>query len=592
MNLNILHRPVRGPLYSVYRRQQDLTHGFGFKTTIFLQYGDLFNEATVAEALADASGFGDEIALGFHDLSGPGLDQYVKGLNRIWLLSQERKQRIIKTIVAKFQETFDRAPTAAGSYHFDAGALRILKQCAPAVESVVGGCFEEGVRVFHGCNNSWYLFNEGMPWNPWYPSRTHTLRPARDEADWAGVVAVPHLMRDMSLAYEGRNDFWASHPPNVIRGLGNDGSNSPYDLNLIDQFRMQAKWNGYAYYNTFVSVPWLVWGKCTDCAPEIAWELYSKFLAYLAELKMRNEVVDMTLTEYGRWHREHRPIGSAEIYWAREMLYGSRKHYFWFADPHCRVLIDTAQGGSIGDLRPYSGQVAVSTGPDGPDREIGSYPFLIQSQYRTGAATHSADGSRTTLLIRHGEETIDLCRIRTRVAKVGITSDAEIPYGSRRACHAVTLTPARFRFSNGLTGEIVTRYAFFPEGRIRIERRLMNLSDANTELILTEYCKAAPGRTEYPEPMHDIRLLLDGTQPRDMAFDYSGEEFESAGATTASAFVTQVGTLMELAAESAASSGTVRIGHLFSPFFTLSLNYHTKGPAQIITWIHLKNINT
>ena len=36
------------------------------------------------------------------------------------------------------------------------------------------------------------------------------------------MVAVPHLCRDLALSYEGRNDFFATHPANVQRAMANE----------------------------------------------------------------------------------------------------------------------------------------------------------------------------------------------------------------------------------------------------------------------------------------------------------------------------------------------------------------------------------
>lgn len=582
MHLNIMHRPGSAALYPIFRRQQELVHGMGLKTTVFLSYSDLLNPQTICDMLRDEREYGDELALGLHTLSGSGLSEITHGMEMIWLFTEEQKREILQRVLAKYREVFNRDPLSVGHYHLDASTLRILKELAPGVEAAVAGCFEEGVRVFHGCNHSWYLFNEGMPWNPWYPSRTHALRPAENPQEDAGVVAVPHLVRDMALSYEGRNDFWASHPPNVIRGMGNDASFCPYDLNLIDQYRMQAEWNGgYSYYNTFVGTSWLTWNHNSEYPPEVAWELYTKFLRYLVELKRQGNVEDLTLAEYARWHRKHLPIGGTQTYWAKEMLYGSGKHYFWFIDPAQRVLIDATQGGSIGDLRPYVGKVPVSTGPDTPHRQIGSYPYLIQSQYRTGNAHHHTDGARTTLLLSDGNETIDFCKLRAKIAGVDRAEEAT----------TVTLTPIHFRFASGLEGNLVTRYHFLSGGVTRIERSIMDLSYPAAELTLSEYFKGAPGRTEYPEDLRGIRLAVNGAAPAETDFDYSGTELISLGATSVSAWVPQTNTHVKLCADGETQSGTIRIGHLFSPYFTLILTHQLKGNGTILTCLNLTHIN-
>jgi hypothetical protein len=231
------------------------------------------------------------------------------------------------------------------------------------VQVAVAGCFEEGVRVFHGCNDSWYLFNEGMPWGPWYPSKTHSLRPALDEDDWAGIVAVPHLTRDLVLSYEGRNDFFATHPGNVQRAMAYRGTDAPYMFNLVDQHRYQEDFNdGYSYCHIFVGAGWLAPNHNVPDPEELSKKLYRDFLAYFAGLRDQGQVVDMTMSEFAAWYRQHVPIGRPQVALAKDVLYGSGKHYFWYVDPYFRVTVDAAQGGSIGDLRPYVGQFACVTG--------------------------------------------------------------------------------------------------------------------------------------------------------------------------------------------------------------------------------------
>jgi len=574
MRFNIFHRPGSGGHYDIYRKQQDAAHRLGFRTTLFLLYSDLFDERAVADALADRETFGDEIALSLHGLRGPGLSGITNGQRCIWLLDRERKERALSLIVAKFRQVFGAAPASVGSYHFDSSSLAALKRLAPEVKTVVGGCFEEGVRVFHGCNHSWYLFNEGMPWNPWFPASSHTLRPAADAADSAGIVAVPHLLRDMSLSFEGRNDFWASHPPNVIRGMGNDASFCPYDLNLVDQFRMQEEWNGGdSYYNTFVGPSWLDWNHNSEYPPEVAWKLYEKFLRYMAGLKEQGELTALTLAEYGDWHRAHKPAGTPEVYLAKEMLYGSGKHYFWYCDPAWRLTIDASQGGSIGDLRPYAGKAAVATGPDTPHRDIGSYPYLIQSQHRSGNAHHCYDGARTTLLLTHGGETLDLCNYRTKVATVARTDDAT----------EIRLAPITFGFADGLAGLLATTYRFTRDGVLHIARAVSELSDPSATLEAAEYFKGAPGRTEYPEDLHGIVLETDGPAGLRHEFDYSGCWLESPHARRAVAIIPQVNTRLELSADNGTGPATAAVcaGHLFSPYFTLKLTRTLRGEGTL-----------
>jgi hypothetical protein len=211
--------------------------------------------------------------------------------------------------------------------------------------------------------------------------------------------------------------------------------------------------------------------------------------------------------------------------------------------------------------------VPVATGPDTPHRDIASYPYLIQSQHRSGNAHHCHDGARTTLLLTHGGQTLDLCNFRTKVASV--TRDDE---GA-----GITLTPVHFQFDSGLSGSLVTSYRF-AGGSIRITRSLTDLSSSDAALELTEYFKGAPGRTEYPEDLHGIMLEMDGDAPQEELFDYSGAWRESKRATSVAARVPQVNTRLALVSEDGpVASAAFCAGHLFSPYFTLKLTRRFTG---------------
>lgn len=561
MLLNILHRPESGKNHRYYKLQQEYVHRLKLKTTLLLSIKALEDVELVKESLDYHREFGDELGLW---LWSSGKNQW-GGSAPYWLLSRENKIKTAKYALELFREKIGSEPVSSGSYVLDASSMEIIRELSPATKTVIAGCFEEGVKVFHGCNNSWYLFSEGVPWGPWYPSKGHSFRPAADSNDWSGLVAIPHLSRDLALAYEGRNDFFASHPANVQRGLVNKGMKHDYDFNLVDQYRMQQDFNdGYSFYHVHVSPSWL--GDCPNVqdTPEVSQKIYLETLEYLAELRDKGEVRDMHMGEFGEWYRENIPMGKPAVALGKEMLYGSGKHYFWISSPSYRVLVDINQGGSIGDLRPYAGHFESFSGPDSPRREIASYPYIIQSHLRTGTVNHYSDGTRTTLYVSNGEETKDLCYIPSKAEKI------------QRSGNTVTLTlaPVEVGFKNGLKAKIGTVYEFDSEGKIIIRRSLIDVSDNSAELEIQEYFKGCYGFTEYAEDMHGIILSVDNDNSRFIAFEYTSRSIKADNGQKASAAIPQVNTLVSLeSVSSEAQSSEVAEGHLFNPYYTLKLNY-------------------
>lgn len=573
MILNILHRPDEPSRRHLFELEQGYAHANGIRTTILMTAAALADPGQVELAKQEAATHGDEIGLSFHGLTHPSITALTGyGQEALWLFSLEHKRAIVDYLARRFAEEFGAPPTSVAAYHLDSSTMAIVRELVPSVRVAVAGCFEEGVRVFHGCNHSWYLFNEGMPWGPWYPSKTHTLRPARDEDDWCGIVAVPHLMRDMVLSYEGRNDFWASHPPNVMRGMGYEGEDCPYDRNLIDMFRWQERFNdGYSYYNSFVSTAWLAEHHAIDDRPEVAQSLYRQQLDYLGSLMRDGALEATTLTEFADWFRANRAMGEPEVYFAKELLYGSGKHYVWYLDPDQRVLLDATQGGSIGDLRPYAGEVEVRTGPERPELAFGSYPYLIQSQHRTGMQNHFQDGSRSTALLRVDDETVDLATVRARVARVVRGEAGEV---------VVELEPVEVRIA-GCDIRVTSRVSF-RRGGVTVIRRGFELPDTLAgRLVVTERVKLAPGVTEYPQAMHGVTAGVSGEREESLEYAYNGRMLGVEAARWAQACVPSVSTTARLVpADGARWRGAVEEGHLFSPFVTIVLSRAVGGAGE------------
>jgi hypothetical protein len=580
MYLNLLHRPALGDYRKIFELQQNMAHQLKLKVTLLVQLNHMYDAEIVELVKVYREKYGDEIGIWFDNMRG---DTFVEGLEAqesyLWLFGERDKRRIIKQTIDKFREVFKCEPVSAGAYHLDAVSLKILKEICPELKIAVAGCFEEGVKVFHGCNNSWYLFNEGMPWGPWYPSQNNSLRPAANEEEAIDIVAVPHLSRDLALSYEDRNDYWASHPANVQRGMGNEGAIAPYNLNLVDQYRLQEDLNDdFSFYHVFVGAYWL--SNCFNIqdSDQITQGLYRELLEYFVELRRQGKLVDMHMSEFAKWFKANVPVGKPQVYLAKEMIYGSGKHYFWYIDSQMRVLVDATQGGSIGDLRPFVGKQARHTGADSPCLIYGSNPYLIHSQYRSGMSHHFADGSRTTLLVKYGGEIIDLGTCRIRVADVIRNSEDT----------RLKLTPANLKFKNGLAVSIETSYDFLGNGKIIIERSIAEISDSNARIEITEFFKGCYGITEYPENMRGISLGVEGDFNKSLDYDYRGRELETTNARIVSAIVPQVNTVIKMEMPGIEGVlGKAREGYLFNPYYTLALSAEIKTGKGLKTclWI-------
>lgn len=569
MIFNLIHRVNDVP---VYDWQRNVCHELGFKATVVIPASKLTNKNCVDRCIEDRDVYGDEIALWLEpdEQSGGAV---------IWLLSEEDKRRSIKTSIDAFEKTFGYTPKTVGNYVLDSSCIRMIKEYRPSVTTVVAGCFEEGVKVFHGCNNSWYLFSEGMSWNPWYPSKTHSVRPAADEEDWAGVVAVPHLSRDLVFAYESRNDFFASHPANVQRGLGNEGAIHDYDFNLCDQYLMQEDFNdGFSYYQTHVGSNWLSHSINVIDPDEITQQIYKETLEYIAALRDDGKVQSMTLAEFGEEYKKVMPIGKQTVGVGKDILMGSGKQYYWVYDTNYRVLVDAFQGGSIGDLRPYAGKYEAFTGVDVTNGRpyMNSYPYLIHSQYRSGYKHHWFDGARTTLYIKHEGEELDMCAYNTRIEKVERTSEGSI----------LTLAPVDVVFDSGLAIKLQTVYNFGADGKMTLTRKLLSVSDADAEFEMQEYVKGCYGFTEYPEDMKKIDLYIDGEKIRD--YDYSNKNTVKVGGKSVGVSVPEITTEFSLGSDNC-DSVEISDGHLFEPYYTMKANFKVTGKDKEVTsWLQIK----
>ena len=609
--LNLIHRPEMVPEYAekvtghgktedigrkalltesldIFKTQQEAAHKNCLKTTIQMTYASLFNDEAVSLAKEHHEKYGDEIAL---SLLGLPCKEFREKYNTkdfcIWMFSMEDKKEIVNDVFEKFYDRFGFYPESTGSYYLDAELTNYIKEKYPMVKCAVATCWEEGPKAYHTCNNSWYTLFDGGPWAPWIPSKQNTHAPAANEAEDSGIVAIPHLSRDLIACYDGNGSNFGTHPQNVLRGMIYDSKTweYPYLYNLIDQYRDLEKYNnGYAYNMMFVGPGWMNKMGRWEAPYELLLKSYEDGCAYYGKLKKEGKLTDMTMSEFADYYREKKHYTEPECALWRDILYGSDKQVFWYCDPFMRACVNMDQGGAIVDLRPYAAKLKWEVGIGTKHVQDASYPFLIQEKYRAGYFTHYAgEGTVRSAKVCYNGEEVDLCLCRTK-AHFSEEKDAS---GSVTA-RVLTLDPVDIEF-DGLVVKLQTK-EYFEEGtgRIRIERNILEMSDPSAKVEINEYMVACYGTTEYPEDMTGITLTC-GDET--INYEYKCREASAAGAKEVSAVVPPIETKVSLSTEDEAAEGYIREGYAFSPMFTLGYKKTMAEKEVFSTWLNLEKAN-
>lgn len=604
--VNIIHRPEMVPEYAekvtgqgktedigrkallkesldIFRTQQECAHKNGLKTTIQMTYASLFNDEAVAIAKEHHETYGDEISLTLLGLPCKEFrEKYQTKDFCIWMFSMEDKKAIVNDVFEKFYDRFGFYPESTGSYYMDAELIHYIKETYPSVKCAVATCWEEGPKAYHTCNNSWYTFMDGGPWAPWIPSKQNTHAPAANEAEDSGIVAIPHLSRDLIACYDGNGSNFGTHPQNVLRGMIYDSKTweYPYLYNLIDQYRHLAKFNnGYAYNMMFVGPGWMNKMGRWEAPYELLLKSYEDGCAYYGKLKKEGKLTDMTMAEFADYYRNKKTYTEPECALWRDILYGSKKQLFWYCDPFLRACVNMDQGGAIVDLRPYVAKLEWKTGIGTDHIQDASYPFLIQEKYRAGYFTHYAgEGTvRSARITYHGEEA-DLC-----------LSPSHAVFSQEGNTRILTLDPVDIEFTD-LKLKLRTRI-FFEEGTsaIRIERSIMEMSDPLAVVGLDEYMVACYGTTEYTEDMSGIMLsATKGGDTVSVSYEYKCREKHLPGADCVSALVPQIGTKVSMRCDHHSATGYFIEGYAFSPMFTLGYTAQIRDKEVITTWLSLE----
>ena len=592
--VNIIHRPELSPEYAekalgkgkgvreesldIFRFQQDCAHKYGLKTTIQITYASLFSDMLVELVKEHHETYGDEIGLSLLGLPCPQFKEKYKTEDFcIWMFDDKTKEAIIDDVFGMFYEKFGFYPESTSSYFLDAYTINYIKKNYPSMKCAVATCWEEGPKAYHTCNNSWYTFMDGGPWNPWIPSKVNSHCPAADAADDSGIVAIPHLSRDLMACFDGNGSNFGTHPQNVLRGMiyykENGEYEYPYLYNLVDQYRHLGKYNdGYSYNMMFVGPGWLNQRGRWEAPYELLAKSYDDGMKYYGKLKAEGKLLDLTMSEFADFYRQRHPdYNRGECALWKDILYGSNKEYFWYADPNMRTCLDFNQGGAMIDLRPYVARIPQETGIGTDNVYDASYPYLIQINYRAGYFTHYAGaGTIKSCKVHFRGESADLCLCRT-MAKYD-----KIPGGVRLTANPVTVN---------LGGKDIVIQSIYTilegEGKLITQRNILN--DLGGEAVtFEEYFTGAFGTTEYQADMTKLTLGVDDTV---MPYTYHGKTIQHSNAQRAFVRIPDVMTTVEMGGDN--DTAAVSEGIAFSPVYQIKLT-KTIQEGGITTWLKLE----
>jgi hypothetical protein len=492
----------------------------------------------------------------------------------------EDKKKIVDEVLGKFHQVFGFFPTSTGSYYMDAELINYIKEKYPIIEVAVATCWEEGPKAYWNANNSWYTLFDGSPWNPWIPSKRNTHCPASDEADDIGIVAIPHLSRDLMAVFDGPGSYYGTHPQNILRGMVYEDGEIPYFKNLVDQYRSMVKYNrGYSYNMVYVGPGWMSKNGRWEADYETLLKSYKNGMAYYGQLKKEGKAKDITMTEFAGIYRQDHPYTRPECTLWKDILYGSKRQLFWYVDPWMRFCLDMNQGGAMVDLRPYAAKLVRPCGIGTKCLQDASYPFLVQSLYRAGYFTHYAgEGAIKSCKFSYKGEEVDLCTCRT-LASMTEEGDTRI----------VTLNPVEIEF-NGLSIRMQSVFRITEgTGEIEIIRKTIDSTDLNADVVVDEYITACFGTTEYPEDLTGVKLTLKGvSETETIDYAYQCREAQMDGIQVVEALVPQVDTCLTMKTDSDNSDGYFREGFAFSPMYTLGIKKTIKGKGELRTWLKVE----
>jgi hypothetical protein len=362
----------------------------------------------------------------------------------------------------------------------------------------------------------------------------------------------------------------------------------PYFMNIVDQYRAMEKYNrGYSYNMMFVGPGWMSKSGRWEADYPFLLKSYEDGMAYYGRLKKEGKAIDLTMSEFADAYREGRPYARPEMTLWKDILYGSKRQQFWFADPWMRFCLDMNQGGAMIDLRPYAAKLIRPCGVGTAHIQDASYPFVVQSLLRAGYFTHYAgEGAVKSCKFRHAGEEVDLCACRTQ-ASFSEDGDTRI----------ITLDTVEIEFEKFAIGVQSIFRLTEGTGEIEILRKIVSSTDPTAEVGIDEYITACYGTTEYPEDLTGVELTLNGKSGTEsIDYAYKCREAVVEGIESAVAVVPQVDTKLSMRSDAAdttaggasAASGYFREGMAFSPMYTIGIKKTVRGNGELRTWLKVE----
>lgn len=598
--LNVIHRPELVPEYintdaqagkadelggkevvseslDIFKLQQEIAHANGLKCTIQMTYASLYNDEAIGLAKMYHEKYGDEIG---HTFLGVQCDQFREKYGSkelaMWLFPWDMKVKLVHDTFERFKEVFGFYPTSTGSYFMDAELINYIKEHYPMVKIAVAACFEEGPKVFRHTNNTWYTLLDGGPWTAWVPSKKCSHAIAESKEDDSGIIAVPHLSRDLLGVMDNSGDMFGTHPQNIIRGLAYEDERLPFMYNLVDQYQVMKKYNkGYSYNLVYVGPGWMGKAGRWECPYRILKKSYEDFMAYYGQLKKEGKVEDMTMTEFSEWYRKNKAVNEPICGLWKDTIFGTKNQCFWYADSAFRVQIDLKLGGAITDIRPYASKLKRPCGAGTAANQDASYPFIVHARYRGGPFTHYAgEGAIKSAKVRFGSEEVDLSACRS-------TGTYEEGKGFRR----LIVRPVTVEFQS-LKVKIETRYTFWENtGKIDIARKVVEISDPSKQVEIDEFITSCWGTREYPEDLTGCTLSVvgkDGSR-NDLTYEYRCREFEAKDIKAVEAIIPMVQTKISMTPQNKSCSGYYEEGYSFAPNLKIGVCKHLGLGEELVT---------